>query len=113
MNSQDYCRPDAFINFLAGVAHLPLMDEVFLLHSRPPDYVQPVLCKDESCARLVICDFFKNQLQIGNGVGLDWIRDINDFLIWVDCDRWHIRPIGDQKYVVTQALRETLDIQAL
>src|SRR5258708_11061977 len=94
---------------LSGVVHLVLMYLVFLFHSRPPDKVQAVWREQERCARLVIRNLLKNVLHVAHGIGVEWIREIDDLIVWIACSR--LRSISDYESIVTQTLGRALEFQ--
>ncbi len=94
-----------------GVFHLVLVYLVFLFNSRPPDKVQAVCCEQERCARLVIRNLFKNLLYVSNGIGVEWIREIDNLIVWIVCIGLRIRLISGYESIVTQTLRRALDVQ--
>ena len=58
---------------------------VFLFHSWPPDNVQAICRKQESCARLVVRYFFESLLHLGNGIGVDGVREVDNLIVWIVC----------------------------
>src|SRR5258708_5446713 len=82
---------------------------VCLFHSRPPDKVQAVWCEQERCARLLIRNLFENLLYVANGIGVEWIREIDDLIVWIACSR--LRSISDYESILTQTLGRALEFQ--
>src|ERR1700746_3321216 len=91
---------------LSGGAHLLLMYLVFLFHSWPPDNVQAICRKQESCARLVVRYLFKNLLHLDNGIGFDGVREGDHLIVWMV-------GVSDYESIATQPLRQALIVQAL
>jgi len=67
--------------------HLVFMYLVFLFDRRPPDKVQALWREQESGARLVILNLFANLSYVGKGNGLEWIREIDNLIVWIVCVR--------------------------
>src|SRR6266404_1657414 len=84
---------------------------VFLFYSRPPDKVQAVWCEQERCARLVIRNLFKNVLYVANGIGVEWIREIDKLIVRIACVRLRTGLLSDHETIASQALRRALDSQ--
>src|SRR5258708_1326941 len=93
--------------------HLVFMYLVFLFDSRPPDKVQAIGREQESGARLVILNLFANLFYVGKGNGLEWIREIDNLIVWIECVRSHVRLISDYESIVTQTLRRALEAHTL
>src|ERR1700730_4791704 len=75
--------------------------------------VQAISREQESATRLVIRNPLKNLVYVTNGIRVEWIREIDNLIVWIVRVRLHIRLISDYKSIVTQTSRRGLAVQTL
>src|SRR5258708_36224000 len=86
---------------------------VVSFHSRPPDKVKAICREQESCAGLVIRNLFKNLIHVGNVIGVEWVREIDNLIAWIVGVRLRIWRVREYQSIVTQKLRRPLEVRTL